>query len=246
VNVAPPQMSGGLAEVAKQDWPQPLKFSSHRKPWPGIANRWAWIADGNGLPLVEELVHVSQPLADMRPVVLSYVPWDALLGRSESADQTFLALLSAAANAAVPVGGWRSVEFIYPDKDKLSTADRPVLLAAAMCPIAFKDLPWCVHVLDLRGTTQLPDGMSKDLKALEPRISHETNRLLILGDDKVLDDWKWLKLDRDKKRIGRDGVQWLPADELPPSTDNQIRLMLKLTELGVPLAPPSQQEEKKQ
>jgi len=246
VNVAPVQMLGGLAEIARQHWPQPLKVSSHRKPWPGIANRWAWIADGNGLPLVEELVHVSQPLADMRPVVLSYVPWDALLGRSESADQTFLALLSAAANAAVPNGGWRSVEFIYPDKDKLSAADRPVLLAAATCPIAFKDTPWCVHVLDLRGTTQLPEGMSKDLNALEPRISHETNRLLILGDDKMLDGWEWLKLDRTKKTINRPGVVWLSDDELPPSKDNQIRLMLKLTELGVPLAPPSQQEEKEQ
>jgi len=41
-------------------------------------------------------------------------------------------------------------------------------------------------------------------------------------------------------------VVWLSDDELPPSKDNQIRLMLKLTELGVPLAPPSQQEEKKQ
>ena len=245
-NVAPPQMLGGLAEIAKQHWPQPLKFPSRRKCWPGIANRWAWIADGNGLPLVEELVHVSQPLADTRPVVLSYVPWDALLGRSESADRTFLALLSAAASAAVPDGGWRSVEFIYPDKDKLSAADRPVLLAAATCPIAFKYGPWRVHVLDMRGTTRLPDGLSKDLKALEPRISHETNRLLILGDDKMLDEWEWLKLDRTKKTINRPGVVWLSDDELPPSKDNQIRLMLKLTELGVPLVPPSQQEEKKQ
>ena len=246
VNVAPAQMLGGLAEIARQRWPQPLKFSSHRKPWPGIANRWAWIADANDLPLVEELVHVSQPVADTRPVVLSYVPWDALLGRSESADRTFLALLSAAASAAVPDGGWRSVEFIYPDKDKLSAADRPVLLAAATCPIAFKDGPWRVHVLDMRGRTRLPDGLSKDLKALEPRISHETNRLLILGDDRMLDEWEWLKLDRAKKTINRPGVVWLSDDELPPSKDNQIRLMLKLTELGVPLVPPSQQEEKKQ
>ena len=61
----------------------------------------------------------------------------------------------------------------------------------------------------------------------------------------MLDEWEWLKLDRAKKQIGAAGVQWLPDDELPPSKENQIRLMLTLTELGVPLAPPDQEEERK-
>ena len=84
----------------------------------------------------------------------------------------------------------------------------------------------------------------KDL-VLKSRINADADSLLILGDDKMLDEWEWLKLDRAKKQIGAAGVQWLPDDELPPSKENQIRLMLTLTELGVPLAPPDQEEERK-
>ncbi len=66
--------------------------------------------------------------------------------------------------------------------------------------------------------------------------------LLILGDDELLDAWKWLKLDRAKQIVRRPGVVWLSDDELPPSTKNRIRLMSTLTELGVPLAAPGPKE----
>ena len=68
--------------------------------------------------------------------------------------------------------------------------------------------------------------------------------LLILGDGKMLDEWKWLKLNRANKTIHRQGVVWMSDTELPPSKGSQIRLMLKLTELGVPLFPPGQEEKK--
>jgi hypothetical protein len=65
----------------------------------------------------------------------------------------------------------------------------------------------------------------------------------------MLDEWKWLKIDRAKKTIQtaqtRSDVVWLSDDELPPSKEGQIRLMLALTELGVPLAPPEKEETKR-
>ena len=71
----------------------------------------------------------------------------------------------------------------------------------------------------------------------------EKDRLLLLGDDPILDQWKWLKLDREKKTIGRPVVVWLQDDQ-PWKKTYEIPLMLKLTELGVPLAPPEEQEKK--
>jgi hypothetical protein len=61
----------------------------------------------------------------------------------------------------------------------------------------------------------------------------------------MLDEWEWPKLDLAKETIHRPEVVWLSDDELPPSKDSQVRLMVKLTELGVPLAPPGEEEKKK-
>jgi hypothetical protein len=248
------QMRGDLLAITgKQTWASMLEFRAHWQPCGTIANRWAWIADGDGLPLVEAIAVAGTPLTAMRPVVLSYLPWAEQLGRNESADATLLAILSAAAKAATKEVVGHPVEFIYPKKSELNGKDRPVLSAVrSVEPVPREDRkpdynPPIYYFLDLRGKEGIrhPDGDLSEICRNSIGARQAVCELIILGDDKMLDEWEWLKLDRAKKQIGAAGVQWLPDDELPPSKENQIRLMLTLTELGVPLAPPDQEEERK-
>jgi len=258
VSVAPPQMLGGLAEIAKQRWPQPLKFATRRRPWPGIANRWAWIVDANGLPLVEQIRTVDWPVTLTNGkhfpeagkegrFTLSYIPWYGQLGRRDQADEMLLALLAAAANR--PEGQrWYMPGILHPKIDADTGKDRPVLarvMPGLERPWNHTELVSGVAIIDLRGKDSPPNDLLAECKKPQA-VLERTSRplLLILGDDKMLDEWEWLKLDRQKKTINRPGVVWLSDDELPPSKDNQVRLMLKLTELGVPLAPTSQEEKK--
>ena len=94
--------------------------------------------------------------------------------------------------------------------------------------------PRSVTILDLRGKGTLSEEEQELFRKTAPG-RRTWGGSLILGDDPMLDEREELKLDREKKRIGCNGVVWLPDDELPPSGDSQIRLMLKLTELGVAL-----------
>lgn len=274
VSVAPAQMSAGLSEIVKQQWPQMLKFTSHRKPWPGIANRWAWIVDDSGLPLVEEIrsftpderkrfpLVANEPalLLDSKPeadtiarLVASYLPWQQQLGRNEHADSLLLALLKAVAGASPRELAWSPIEILHPLPEEITREQRPVLWAMRTGRYWGRDhdqKPEYVSpvnvIVDLRGSEPaVVSGLQEGAEALNPDNNQPHRRLIILGDDKLLDDWKWLKLDRHKKRIGCSGVQWLPADELPPSKDDQIRMMLKLTELGVPLSTRLAQEKQK-
>ena len=248
------QMRGDLLAITgKQTWASGLEFRSHWQPCGTIANRWAWIADGDGLPLVEAIAVAGTPLTARRPVVLSYLPWAEQLGRNESADATLLAILSAAAKAEPPKIAGHPVEFIYPKKTELNAKDRPVLSAVrSVEPVLREDVkpdynPPIYSILDLRGKEEIryPDGDLSEICRNSIGARQAICKLIILGDDPILDEWKWLKLDRAKKQIGAAGVQWLPDDELPPSKENQVRLMLKLTELGVPLGTPEQEEERK-
>ena len=267
-DVVPKHMREGLSEIARQSWPHPLKFASHRHPWPGIANRWAWIVEENGLPLVEEvrplsteelgLLPASEPLTyekEMPPeisprTIASYLPWHELLGRDESADATLLGLLSSAATESPRKCLWHPVWFKYPAREDVKAKDRPILSAIRSGgfwnrqdhPEGMPDYNAPIYkVLDLRGQkADLPEWIRNNAQqSLDPKRSQPKTRLLILGDDPILDDWKWLKLDRTKKTINRPDVIWLSDNELPPSKESQIRLMLKLTELGVPLAVPA-------
>jgi len=255
----PVALSGGqmrgdlLAITGKQTWASALEFRSHRQPCGMIANRWAWIAYKDGLPLVESVADGTAPPETARSVVLSYLSWEDQLGRREEADATLLAILSAAAKAEPPKIAGHPVEFIYPKKTELNAKERPVLSAVrSVEPVPRKDgkpdyNPPIYYILDLRGKEEIryPDGDLSEIcrRSIEDR--QPICELIILGDDKMLDEWKWLKLDRAKKLIAAAGVQWLPDDDLPPSKESQIRLMLKLTELGVPLGPPQQEEERK-
>jgi hypothetical protein len=241
--VRPGQTHAGLSGLAGQTWPQPLTFAAHRAPYGGIVNRWAWIMDDKGLPLVEEVRQV-EPLperADARQarLVLSYVPWQEQLGRREIADAVFLDLLKACA-ADTPAPAWKTADILYPPLKEIDPKARPVLASAARVRWGdLADIPSRVYIVDLRGSQAVPQGLLRQLQLMEQRAQVS---LLILGDDPLLDECKWLKLDRRKKAADQRGVVWAFDDELGPSTENQIRLMLKLTELGVPLAPPSQQE----
>ncbi len=268
VSVAPAQMLGVLAEMAKQQWAQSLKFNSHRRPWDGIANRWAWIVDESGLPLVEQIRGLGWR------EVCSYLSWPDVLGRSEQADELLLAILKEAASleaisprkirppqsALADAARFEPLEvnMLYPARKDVSPVDRPVLSSALPSVVFSVSEPSILFVLDLRGKVQLPADVLDRCRGMESRHNPNGERklrieatdpdpwrgLLILGDDKILDEWQWLKLDRAKKTINRPGVIWLSDDELPPSKDNQIRLMLKLTELDVPLAPPIKEEKK--
>ena len=268
VSVAPAQMRGVLAEMAKQQWAQSLKFNSHCRPWDGIANRWAWIVDESGLPLVEQIRGFGWR------EVCSYLSWPDVLGRSEQADELLLTILKDAASlealsprkirpsqtALADAARFEPVEvnMLYPPRKDVSPADRPVLSSALPSAVFSVSEPSILFVLDLRSKVQLPADVLDRCRDIESRHNPDGERklrieetdpdpwrgLLILGDDKMLDEWQWLKLDRAKKTINRPGVIWLSDDELPPSKDNQIRLMLKLTELDVPLSPPTKEEKK--
>jgi len=248
------QMQGDLLAVTgKQSWREPLQFRFCRSPCGAVMNRWAWILGKDGLPLVESVADATAPPETARSVVLSYLSWEDQLGRREEADATLLAILSAAAKAEPPKIAGHPVEFIYPKKTELNAKERPVLSAVrSVEPVLREDgkpdyNPPIYSILDLRGKEEIryPDGDLSEIcrRSIEDR--QPVCELIILGDDKMLDEWQWLKLDRAKKQIGAAGVQWLPDDELPPSKESQIRLMLKLTELGVPLGPPQQEEERK-
>lgn len=246
VSVAPPQMLGALAEIAKQRWPKPLKFASRRRPWGGIANRWAWIADDTGLPLVEELACYAGFWGAR--FTSSYVAWRDQLGRREQADELLLSLLKAAGGA---LGSRPStlVEILYPPATDIEATSRPILKAVDVKPRALAEWPGKVYIVDFRARKSLPQELLMQLKRTQMLDDEMDVRkippLLLLGDDKILDEWEWLKLDRAKKTVKRASVVWLPDDELPPSKDNQIRLMLKLTELGVPIVPPEHKEKQK-
>lgn len=235
VAIQPKQMAGELAAIRKQQWSKPIMFRSHRPPWPGIANRWTWIGSKDDSPLVEE---VANP-ASSQKVVVSYVPWREQLGRCDVADLTLLNVLSAAAAPGRKLR-WRMPEILYPSPKVLEETEkqRPVLTAAskAWARVFIEDIPSRIYVIDLRGGTSPPPEFRKTLERLEKRDG-KAAPLLILGDDPLLDNWKLAKIDRKKRVSKRVGVLWLPDDTLPPPTKTQIRLMLKLTELGISLKP---------
>ncbi|NLX59674.1 MAG: hypothetical protein GXY74_11365 [Phycisphaerae bacterium] len=245
--VEPRRMQAGLAEMASQQWPEPPEFAAHASPHGGIVNRWAWMTDRDGLPLVEEVRWVDtdrrsreQQRTPPEPrVIVSYLPWPERLGRSESADSLLVALLKAAAQPRRELH-WRMAEMTWPPETEILAAERPVLAAALQAWPVMRDIPSRIHVLDLRGSKEPPLGMTRELRKIEPEDNPTVddggrNELLILGDDKLLDEWKWLDLNRPKKRVGRRGAVWLEDDTLPPSAAQQVRLMMKFTELGIPL-----------
>ncbi|MCD4825554.1 MAG: hypothetical protein K8S55_13240 [Phycisphaerae bacterium] len=224
VTVQPKQMAGGLAALRKQKWSKPLIFGSHALPWQGIANRWAWISDKEGLPLVEE---IGDPTTSPRRVVLNYTPWYKQLGRREEADATLHAILRNAARQTTR--HWKMADVLWPKLVDIKTTTRPILSAAIKTWPITSAPPARVHILDLRGGKAPPQQLLKRLNELEKLKTnnkfHFLTPLLILGDDPMLDEWKWAKIDRKKMKSRRADVTWVPDDSPPPSKKQQIRLI---------------------
>ncbi|MEN6404889.1 MAG: hypothetical protein ABFC77_00305 [Thermoguttaceae bacterium] len=236
--ISPKQALGPLADLQGQTWPLPPVFSQHVLR---ILNRQTWL-DGPEHPFVEEILGRRQETESLRTVI-SYLPWQQQLGRTEMADELFLRLLAETAKGDQkhpPLAGhWR---LLYPMARDINNDNRPVLAAATKAMVEgveneTEPTQAQIYVLDLRGTPSPPseyfDGASV-LKTVESRINVRSP-LLILGDDPALDAWKWLKLDRSHRQSPRPGVIWRPDDSLPPSIDSQLRLMQLFTEWNISL-----------
>lgn len=251
ISVVPESMAGPLAHFANQHWSAPLDFTRVHAPCPNVVNRWAWI-EVDSTPLAERL------WAHNVNVVSSYVPWQQRLGRKALADLLFQDLLYAAALVPrTPPALKRNIELLWPSKETVQRRTRPVLyasmesgdvLSGSYKPHGFVegkdallDLRFMtsLRVIDLRGPN-LPDHAVARIRI--PKDASERHPLLVLGTDPAVDDGRWAEplnpLDGKqsaKKNVGKEksGVVWLPNDQLPPSTEAQVRLMQTLTRFGV-------------
>jgi len=169
------------------------------------------------------------------------VSWPDQLGRREEADALFLAVIKAVTDFAPEVEVVRQGTLLHPEKasyDPRTMAYCPALACMAVRATGAKAR---VLVVDLRGDNPLPSERLEHFKKQTEAMT-QVDRLLVLGDDPVLDKCDWLKLDHTRKVMRRSGVIWLQDDRSWHST-YEIPLMLKLTELGISLVPPAQQKE---
>jgi hypothetical protein len=237
--MSPQHVSGPLFDLQGQKWSTHPTF---RQPVLRILNRQTWIA-GPSHPLVEELRAAETENKGVQ-TVFSYLPWQQVLGRTEMADEMFRRLLTETAKGTTRCAAlddcWR---LLYPAASDIQAADRPVLAAALKSAttdtIREAESPKIQgYVLDLRDNTLPPADFFEApgaINAIESQVSLESP-LLILGDKPILDDWKWLELDRPRHRSPRSGVLWWPDNSLPPSMDSQLHLMQAFTEWNISLA----------
>ena len=242
--ISPKHALGPLADLRGQTWSLPPAF--HQRVL-CISNRQTWIA-GPEHPLVEEIRSQQKGSESLR-TVFSYLPWQQQLGRTEMADELFLRLVTETAKGAkdrLPLSGRWSL--LYPPAKDIKTNDRPVLVAAMKSIVEnvgneAESPAIRAYVLDLRGRPSLPldffDGAGA-IKTIKAQIGTHSP-LLILGDNLILDTWKWLELDRRHHRSLRPGVFWWPDSSLPPSIDSQLRLMQLFTEWNISLEDNSQE-----
>jgi len=251
IAILPKHTTGALADLQTQNWSLPPTFCQRAVR---VSNRQTWIA-GLEHPLVEEICSPQKGTESLR-IVFSYLPWQQQLGRSEMADELFLRLLTETAKGAKdrPALDGRWV-LLYPAAKEMKAGERPVLAAAmksAETDVGGQTEPQKVraYVLDLRGKTSPPADFFEEtgaVKAIEARIGAQSP-LLILGDNPILDTWKWLELDRRHHRSPTmasprcpPGVLWWPDGSLPPSIDSQLRLMQLFTDWNIPLEDISQE-----
>jgi hypothetical protein len=240
VSLRPDRFTGLLAGIAQQRWADALHFSRYHFPNRIIANRWR-MTNGEFPP-----IEVFGDLATGPWISWAGLPWYEQLGRREQADATLLIVLQAAAAFHPGKVPPRRAVLIYPERvtyDPKTMGYGPALACLddkrARVPIASP----CVYIIDLRGDKAPDQDLLSRLSKL-PSTLGQDDRILLLGDDRMLDEWKWLSLNRAKKNTDRPGVVWL-ADDQPWNKTYEIHLIQTLTELGVPLGPPEQEEERK-
>ncbi len=244
VTVLPRMLTGPLAPMSAQRWARQPRFSFYRAAAPYIANRWPLVLTDDR----HALLQACGKLGSGPWVLISSLPWQEQLGRCSEADTLLSAVLNAAADYSSPQTPLRQGVMIYPGK-----AEGGALKAMnAKTDVSSRPVG-SVFVIDLRGPEArvlasglvhsapgAVDPLSQKLKDL-PQLG-EQDRLLVLGDNPLLDNLKWLRLNREKKCSARSDVAWLPSEAAPGTDENAI--MWELTKLGVPLGPPQEQEKK--
>ncbi len=231
ITLTPANMDGPLGPLQTQQWHKPPRFTRCNEAWPGLTNRRAWVRFDD-LPMVEQV----GPLQTEHRIILSYLPWLRQLGRNDVADNLLEAVIRATADPKCEPITLRRISLLHPrqlDVDDDKTAkERPVLTAAIKhgTPVMGHDLA----VIDVRGPDAPPYALLQTLKTREAAFD-ESHPLLILGDDPLLEQWLWLSRQNSKPRSEPSGVIWLKDDTLGPDTAEQIRLMLALSQNGVPL-----------
>ncbi len=192
----------------------PLRFSTRRQPAMALVNRRPCLGVKGELPLVEELL-----LDGSRRVLVSYLPWQQRLGRSEQADIVFSAIIERlvrlASEPREPLPDV-ALSLVWPRPADIVESERPILYALLerQQPVART-----LHVADLRGESIPVAKRSELIRALEHRP------LLVLGTDPMLTG----------KDAPEPDVFWIEDDRLPPDEAGRYRLMVELTRLGVRL-----------
>jgi len=257
IAVVPEMLAGELSDLRGQQWAAPPIFAAAASPWPGITNRWAWI-ERNASPLVERIGGTAGC------ITVSYVPWQRQLGRNELADALFRQILLASANPATDAPALdRRIEMIWPPEAEVRRGMRPVLAAAierrpGMGEVISgvtktsrlheespsDDVPR-LRIVDLRG----PNLSRDEAASLQlPRDVSERRPLVVLGADPAFDEGRWADSssvddsDENRRKKRPPGLAWLADDSLPASASARIQLMQVLTQWGVFLDLPENEE----
>ena len=224
----------------------PLRFSTRHGPAMALVNRRPCLGVKGELPLVEELL-----VDGSKRVLVSYLPWQRRLGRSEQAEIVFSAIIEQLVRlASEPREPLRDagLNLVWPRPADVIESERPILHALLQSQ---QPMARTLHVADLRGEPIPVAKRSELIRALEHRP------LLVLGTDPMLrangvgsrfrsaSNHRESGLPENDSRplaampTGKDDpdpdVSWIDDDRLPPDEVGRYRLMVELTRLGVRL-----------
>jgi hypothetical protein len=213
----------------------PLRFSDRHQPAPALVNRRPCLGVKEELPLVEELL-----MDGSKRVLVSYLPWQRRLGRSEQAEILFSAIIEQLVRlASEPQEPLRDawLNLVWPQHADFVDSERPILHALLQLQ---QPMARTLHVADLRGEPIPVAKRSELIRALEHRP------LLVLGTDPMLTakgagvvfgqrSTKWEAGSPETTPAPFPDVFWIEDDRLPPDEAGRYRLMVELTRLGVRL-----------